>query len=180
MTVLGGRQAAFLDRDGVLNEAIVVDGVPHPPASLLELRVLEGAARAVSVLREAGFLTVVVTNQPDVARGLQSREVVEEMNDSLQSALGIDAIYCCFHDDADACTCRKPKPGMLLAAARDLGIDLERSAMVGDRGKDIEAGHRAGVRTVYLLGEHDEELHLVPDVVVGSPLEAAAWIVEEL
>ncbi len=119
------RRAVFLDRDGVLNRAVVRDGKPYPPASLEELEILPGVAQALKELRDAGFLNVVVTNQPDVATGKQRREVVEAINASLSEKLTLDVIKVCYHADADNCACRKPKPGMLLEAARELAVGTD-------------------------------------------------------
>ena len=118
------RRAVFLDRDGVLNAAVVRDGLPHPPGSVDEVEVLPGAEDACSRLRAAGFDLVVVTNQPDIARGTQTLEVVHRINNALLAALPLDEVVICPHDDADGCDCRKPKPGMLMAAAQRRGIAL--------------------------------------------------------
>jgi len=144
------KRAIFFDRDGVLNEAVVRDGVPHPPASVEDLHIVRHAREVVRQLHGAGWLTIVVTNQPDVARGTTTMESVDEIDAALQARLGVDAIYVCPHDDADACDCRKPKPGLLLRAANEHGIDLARSVLVGDRGKDIESGRAAGCATIFL------------------------------
>jgi D-glycero-D-manno-heptose 1,7-bisphosphate phosphatase len=139
-----------LDRDGVLNRPVIRDGRPYPPATLEEFSILPGVPEACETLRRAGFVLLVVTNQPDIARGVQDRAVVDEFHALLLRALPIDAVYVCPHDDADGCNCRKPAPGMLLEAARDLNLDLGSSVMVGDRWRDVEAGQRAGCRTVFI------------------------------
>jgi D-glycero-D-manno-heptose 1,7-bisphosphate phosphatase len=144
------KRAVFFDRDGVLNEAIVREGVPHPPASLNDLRVAAGAAGVVSAVRDAGWLAIVITNQPDVARGGTTLERVDAINAEIVERLGVDAIYTCPHDDADGCDCRKPKPGLLLRAARDHGIDLAGSFLIGDRAKDVACGRAAGCTTIFL------------------------------
>lgn len=144
------KRAVFFDRDGVLNEAIVRDGIPHPPASVADLHVAAGAAGVVRALRDAGWLAIVVTNQPDVARGMTTLERVDAINAEIEERLGVDAIYTCPHDDADECECRKPKPGLVLRAARDHGIDLAGSFLVGDRAKDIVCGRAAGCATIFL------------------------------
>jgi D-glycero-D-manno-heptose 1,7-bisphosphate phosphatase len=144
------RPAAFLDRDGVINAAIVRDGRPHPPASLAELRILPGVAEACRRLRAAGFYVLVVTNQPDIARGATNASEVARINDVLLDQLALDAILVCPHDDADRCHCRKPQPGLLLDAAERWSIDLTRSTMVGDRWRDVCAGQAAGVATVFI------------------------------
>lgn len=144
------QKAIFLDRDGVLNKAFIREGKPYPPTSLAELQILPGVKDALGALKENGFLLIVTTNQPDVARGTIQMETVEQINSFLQASLGIDEFRTCYHDTADNCTCRKPKPGLILDAARELGIDLSKSFMVGDRWRDVEAGHAAGVKTVFI------------------------------
>lgn len=170
------RSAAFLDRDGVINRAFVRAGKPHPPANLGELEVLPGVARSLERLREAGFLSIVVTNQPDVARGATPRSAVEAINARLSEELALDAIYVCWHDDSDACSCRKPQPGLLLQAARDCNVDLKKSFMVGDRWRDIEAGQRAGCRTVWINRNYDERAPLGTDYETDGLPAALDWI----
>lgn len=173
------RPAVFLDRDGVINAAIVRDGKPYPPDSAEALEILPGVDRALAELRAAGYVLVVVTNQPDVARGKQRREEVDAIHAKLNAALPLDAVYCCFHDDAEHCHCRKPAPGMMLDAARDLGLDLPRSYLVGDRWRDTEAGVAAGCRTVFIDRGYAERRPVVFDAVHGSLPEAAAWILTQ-
>jgi len=173
------RRAVFLDRDGVLNRAFIHDdGKSHPPASPDELEILPGVAKACMTLRQAGFLLIVVTNQPDVARGAQSRDVVEAINDALRRQIPIDDIRVCYHDDPDDCACRKPRPGLLLEAANVWEIDLSSSFMVGDRWKDIEAGRRAGCKTVLVSGVYTEAARSRPDFHIASLQEAADWILK--
>lgn len=172
------RKAVFLDRDGVLNRAIIREGKPFPPRTQAELEVLTGVEHACAKLRTAGFLLVLVTNQPDIARGIQSKESVDAVNQFLQRQLGIDSVKICPHDDADNCVCRKPKPGMLLEAAEECQIDLSGSYMVGDRWRDVEAGRRAGCRTVLIAYGYDEPVTSEPDRTVKSLSEAADWILQ--
>lgn len=138
------RKAVFLDRDGVLNEAVLRNGRPHPPADVSALRIPPDVPGLIQRLRDAGFLTIGVTNQPDVARGAQSRAAVDAINAALRAVVPLDDLLVCYHDDADACECRKPGPGLLIQAAARHGIDLGRSFMMGDRWRDVEAGRRAG------------------------------------
>jgi D-glycero-D-manno-heptose 1,7-bisphosphate phosphatase len=173
------RRAVFLDRDGVLNRAIVVKGTPHPPTSLAEFEVLPGAVQACTELREAGFLLIVVTNQPDVARGTQQREVVEAINEALLSEVPLDDIKVCYHDDQDRCFCRKPLPGLLMQAAKEWQIDLSASFMVGDRWKDIETGRKAGCKTILIDCEYREPMLSAPDHRVHSLAEAPDWILRQ-
>jgi len=171
--------AIFLDRDGVLNRAVVREGKPYPPSSLAGLELLPGVLDAVTSLKKAGYLLVVVTNQPDVARGTTSKEVVDEINDSLKSQLNLDAIYTCFHDGADNCDCRKPKPGLLLIAANDFQIDLSKSYMIGDRWRDIDAGTRAGCRTFFVDYGYEERQPAEYNFRVASLYEASQIILQK-
>ena len=172
------RPAVFLDRDGVLNRAFVKGGVSHPPAHLGEFELLPGVPEALARLRAAGFALVVVTNQPDVARGTQSRQRVEEMNEHVRSTLPVLGVLACYHDDADGCACRKPKPGMLLEAARRWQLDLRRSFMVGDRWSDVVAGQTAGCRAVLVQTPTSGSSRCQPDHCVGDLAEAAGWIIQ--
>ncbi len=144
-------RAVFLDRDGVITRSFERGGRPYAPRTLEEFEILPEAAPALRRLKEAGFLLVVVTNQPDVGKGEVPREVVEEMHRRLATALPLDAIQVNYATD-NADPGRKPNPGMLLEAAGALNIDLRASFMIGDRWRDIDAGRNAGCRTI-LLGD---------------------------
>jgi D-glycero-D-manno-heptose 1,7-bisphosphate phosphatase len=170
------RSAVFLDRDGVLVEATVRDGVPQSAHSLEELKILPDVARSCERLHEAGFLLVVVTNQPDVARGSLTAEAVEEMHRELREHLPLDDVAVCFHDDADGCDCRKPQPGLLLAAAKRWQVDLATSFLVGDRWRDVEAARRAGCRAIFVDRGYAEAIASEPDATVRNLEEAAEWI----
>ena len=148
------RAAVFLDRDGTINRSGVRDGVPTPPDGVEQLEILPGVPEALERLRRAGFVLVVVTNQPDVARGTRERGAVEAIHAELQRRLPLEVIMCCYHDDPDDCACRKPRPGMLVDAADHLGLSLGVSYLVGDRWRDTEAGRRAGCTTVLLRGPY--------------------------
>ena len=143
-------RAVFLDRDGVINRAIVREGKPYPPATLEELQILPDASSALADLKDGGYLLLLITNQPDVGRGRQRREVVEQMNQALASALPLDGVFVCYHSDHDACHCRKPQPGLFVQAAVDWEIDLARSFVIGDRWRDIDAGYNAGCTTILI------------------------------
>jgi D-glycero-D-manno-heptose 1,7-bisphosphate phosphatase len=168
----------FLDRDGVLNEAIVRDGKPYPPAGIHQLKLVPGAALALQRLKQASFLLIVVTNQPDVARGKQTREGVETLHAAIAAALPLDAFFVCWHDDRDRCECRKPKPGLLLEAASRYAIDFRRSFLIGDRWRDIDAGAAAGCRTIQIdRGYNEKPPQSQPDFHASSLTEAVEWIV---
>jgi D-glycero-D-manno-heptose 1,7-bisphosphate phosphatase len=175
------RPAVFLDRDGVLNRALVRDGKPYPPHTIAEFEILPDAAEACALLKRAGFLLVVATNQPDVGRGTLAREAVEAIHAHMCAVLPIDRVEVCYHGGekhGQPCACRKPRPGMLLHAASELGLDLARSWMVGDRWRDVDCGHAAGCRTVFIDRGYDEPLKQKPDFQAGGVLEAARIIIE--
>ena len=173
------KRAVFLDRDGVINEAFVKDGKPYPPGALQELRILPGIKEALIRLREKGFLNLVVTNQPDVARGKTPRKTVEDIHRELAGELALDGFFTCWHDDQDGCNCRKPKAGLLEQAAREHQVDMGSSYMVGDRWRDVEAGRAAGCRTIFLDYGYAEKRPDHPDFVCCSLTEAVAWIIKE-
>ena len=143
-------QAIFLDRDGVINRAIVREGKPFPPDKLEDLEILPGTFISLPPLANSGYVLIGITNQPDVARGTQSRQVVESLNAFLLSKLPIHEIFVCYHDNIDHCECRKPKPGLILQAAKKYDLDLSQSWMVGDRWKDIAAGQAVGLKTIFV------------------------------
>jgi D-glycero-D-manno-heptose 1,7-bisphosphate phosphatase len=175
------RPAVFLDRDGVLNRAIVRDGKPYPPPSLAELVVVPEAPAELARLKALGFLLIVVTNQPDVARGTQTREMVEALNAKLASVMPLDDVFVCYHDDADGCDCRKPLPGLITQAAKRHGLDLARSFLIGDSWRDAGAGQRAGVRTAYIDYQYRERRPEPPaDVTVAGLHEAVDWIAAQI
>ena len=156
-------RAVFLDRDGVLNAAIVKAGKPFSPETVEDFRILPGAREACEMLRSAGFQTVVVTNQPDVGRGSLPQSSVEEMHRRLLDAVPIDRIEVCYDPGRGVPSeYRKPAPGMLLRAASELQLDLARSFMIGDRWSDIDCGHAAGCRTIFIDHGYLEQLSKQP------------------
>jgi D-glycero-D-manno-heptose 1,7-bisphosphate phosphatase len=177
--ITGRRRAVFLDRDGVLNEAVVVRGKPFPPDSVADLVLTPGVEAACAALREAGYLLIMVTNQPDIARGTRDRAAVDAINDALRRRLTLDDVLVCPHDDDDGCTCRKPRPGLILDAAARWHVTLSDSVMVGDRWRDIDAGHGAGCRTVLLFRDYDERPAAGADLIAGTLREAVPWIVAQ-
>ena len=172
--------AVFLDRDGVINRALERDGKPYPPTSLAEFEILPGVPEACAKLKQAGFLLVVATNQPDVGRGTLAQSVVETIHAHMCKLLPIDRVEVCYHPGKGAsdCDCRKPKPGLLLRAARELGIDLAQSWMVGDRWRDVDCGHTAGCRTVFIDYGYAEVLRQLPDFRAKNLTEAAQVILD--
>jgi D-glycero-D-manno-heptose 1,7-bisphosphate phosphatase len=170
------RPAVFLDRDGVLNRAYERDGITYPPIDVDQIEILPGVAQALELLAGQGLLLVVVTNQPDVARGVQRRDTVEAINAFLARQLPLHAIFTCYHDTPDNCECRKPRPGLLTQAAHRYDIDLNASFLVGDRWSDIAAGQAAGCRTFLVATPHSQVERCTPDYEVVDLLEAAHMI----
>ncbi len=175
------RRAVFLDRDGVINRALEHEAKPYPPRSLAEFEILPEVPSACAKLKAAGFLLVVVTNQPDVGRGTLPKEIVETIHTEMCRRLPIDRVEVCYHpgQSASDCDCRKPKPGMLLHAAKELGIDLAQSWMVGDRWRDVDCGQAAGCRTVFIDRGYAEELRQKPHFSARNLAQAADIILRE-
>ena len=174
----GSQRAVFLDRDGVLNNAVVRDGKPYPPLGLQEVQIMHGVREGLAELKTEGYLLIVVTNQPDVSRGRVTRESVEEISSYLMSELPLDDFKVCYHDNADDCACRKPKPGNILKAAEEHGIDLSRSFMIGDRWSDVEAGRSAGCATIYIDSGYVEQVPEAPDFAARDFTQAVEYILQ--
>ena len=174
-------RAVFLDRDGVLNEAVIRDGKPYPPGRIEELQIVPDAPDALARLKNAGYMLIVVTNQPDVGRGKQSRESVEEIHTAIGSQLPLDEFVVCYHAGTEGCVCRKPKPGMVLDAAARHGIDLAQSFLIGDRWRDIDCGAAAGVRTIWIDRGYQERGPSQPaDFRCATLSEATDWILRDM
>ena len=169
-------RAVFLDRDGVINRALVRERKPYAPRHLREFRLLPGVGDAVTRLKSVGFLIIVVTNQPDVGHGLTTPETLAAMHARLTAHLPVDAILICTHRRDAGCACRKPKPGMIHKAETDWGIDVRRSYLVGDRSTDIVAGRAAGLYTIFLDRGYVEPLLASPDARVRSLRQAVSKI----
>jgi D-glycero-D-manno-heptose 1,7-bisphosphate phosphatase len=170
------RRAVFLDRDGVINRAIVRDGRPYSPQSLDQFEILPGVPEALQRLRSSGFLNIVVTNQPDVGAGKTPRSAIEAMHVYLRNKLPVDSVRVCYHTEDQNCPCRKPKPGMILDAVHELDIDLAQSFLVGDRWRDVEAAQAAGCRALFIDYRYSEKAPDKPYVAVNSLAEAAQII----
>jgi D-glycero-D-manno-heptose 1,7-bisphosphate phosphatase len=168
-----GLRAVFLDRDGTLTRAFVREGVSRPPRTEDELEILPGVPEALADLRAARFALIVVTNQPDVARGTLTHATAQRINELFRDRVAVDALMACFHDDADDCACRKPRPGMLLDAAKQFGVDLAASFVIGDRWRDTEAGRRAGCTSIQIRSAEASPPGIRPDFWVANVREAA-------
>jgi len=177
------RRAVFLDRDGVINRAVVRNGKPHPPSSPTDFRLYDDVVDGCARLKTASFLLVLITNQPDVGRGTQSREMVEAMHLKLQSALpSLDRIEICYHGGeryGQPCDCRKPRPGLILRAAAELNIDLKESYVIGDRWRDIDCARAAGCRAIFIERGYKEKLRQTADVTVANFKEAVNAVLRD-
>lgn len=171
-----GRAAVFFDRDGVLAIPEFREGRSFAVRRLEDFALYTDAEVSVRRVKELGAIAVVVTNQPDVGNGLVGRAIVEEMHQRLRRMLPIDAVYACYHTRTDGCDCRKPKAGMLLTASNELGIDLSRSVMVGDRASDVAAGHEAGCRAIFIERGYRDEDSAGADWVAANLTEAVDLI----
>ncbi len=167
-------RAVFLDRDGVINEVIVREGLPASPRSLEEFTLFQDLSAPLQRLADAGFLLFVVSNQPDVARGLLNAETLGRMGDRIRATLPIDGVYVCPHDDGDRCECRKPKPGLIHTIAQQQHITLAASYFIGDTWKDVEAGRSAGCRTILLRRPYNDGTDA--DHVVSNMVEATEMV----
>ena len=174
------RPAVFLDRDGTLNVQTIRDGKPYSPSTVDAFQLFPDVPAACSRLAAAGFVLVVATNQPDVGRGVVPQSTIEAMHARLRQLIPeiahIEVCYAPGQGESPPDPRRKPAPGMLLDATRELGLDLARSWMIGDRWRDVDCGKRAGVRTVFIDFGYAEELQEQPDFIVKSFAEAADTI----
>jgi D-glycero-D-manno-heptose 1,7-bisphosphate phosphatase len=162
-------RAVFLDRDGVINKVILRDGKPYSPRKIDEFVINDGIKEVVQHLKEKGFKVFIISNQPDLARGEITQDVLDTMTQKVRSVIPIDDVYICPHDDYHKCSCRKPKPGMLIEAAKVWNIDLVTSFLIGDTWKDMEAGKSAGCKTILLDAPYNQDVQC--DFRVKSVLE---------
>jgi D-glycero-D-manno-heptose 1,7-bisphosphate phosphatase len=177
------RSAVFLDRDGVINRVAVRNGTPHPPSHVEEFELYEDVPDGCARLKAANFLLVVITNQPDVGRGTQSRGTVEAMNLKMQSALPLlDRIEICYHAGeryGQPCGCRKPRPGLILRAAAELNIDPKRSYVIGDRWRDVDCARAAGCHAIFIQRGYKDTLREAPDFTVANFNEAVSAVLSD-
>lgn len=149
------RRAVFLDRDGVLNELVERDGGRFSPRRFDQFKLFPWCVGALTDLSNSGLFLVVVTNQPDIARGLLELAELSAMHELLHASTPVNKIYTCPHETRDNCLCRKPQPGLLLNAAQEFHLDLSQSWIIGDRLSDLEAGRRAGTRLAHVATGQD-------------------------
>jgi D-glycero-D-manno-heptose 1,7-bisphosphate phosphatase len=178
------RRAVFLDRDGVINQVVVRNGIPYPPSGVDDFELYEDVSDGCARLKAANFLLVVITNQPDVGRGTQSREAVEAMNLKMQSAVpSIDRVEVCYHageNHGQPCDCRKPRPGLILRAVAELNIDPKRSYVIGDRWRDVDCARAAGCRAIFIERRYKEKLREPPDFTVTNFNDAVSAVLRDV
>jgi D-glycero-D-manno-heptose 1,7-bisphosphate phosphatase len=172
--------AVFIDRDGVINQNVFIHGIPTPPKSTQDVKIIEGVFQAIDILKANQIIPVVVTNQPDVFRGTISKDEVLAINQHISLLTGIEHFYTCFHDDSSLCHCRKPLPGLIFDASNDLDIDVSRSFLVGDRWRDIQAGQEAGCKSFFIDYQYPEKQPNPPFVRVQSLMAAVEMIMGEI
>ena len=172
-------KAIFLDRDGVINKSIIVEGKPFAPVSLDEFEIIPGVSRELKRLKVAGFLTVLVTNQPDLSTGKQTLESLNHIHKFLLNECTLDGIKVCSHTNEHFCDCRKPRPGMLIEASKELDIDLSESYMIGDRWSDIEAGQRAGCKNTFFIDYGYKEKKPTGEFILVESLSDCVQIILE-
>jgi D-glycero-D-manno-heptose 1,7-bisphosphate phosphatase len=143
-------KAVFLDRDGVINKALIRDGKAYSPRHFSEFEFMENIADQIRKIKDAGYFVIVITNQPDISRGIMDMSELNKMTEAIKANLPVDEIFICPHDDNDNCLCRKPKPGMLLNAAKKYEINLNECFFIGDGWKDMEAAKNAGCRGILI------------------------------
>ena len=192
--------AVFLDRDGVINRLAFFPelGIIDSPLNPSQFRLIPGAAEAIRNFNSSGLKVIVVSNQPAIAKGKMSEELFDKIRLKMKTLLekkgaGVDAEYYCFHHPNAkrhkfkmVCDCRKPKPGLLLQAKQDFGLDPSKCYMIGDGLTDIKAGHAVGCKTIF-IGELKCELcwrmqamQVKPDLIAASLLEASKIIEKEV
>lgn len=171
------KKAIFLDADGVLNKAIIKNGFPKAPTSLSQLEIPLEVKPCLDKLKKAGFLLICVTNKPDIDRGLMTQATLDSIFAKMREDLPLDDVFICYHEGSD---CYKPKPGLLLAAAKKYEIDLNLSYIIGDRPSDIKAGQGAGCKAIWIKRGYPEPDPNPPaDFTCYSLTEATEWILEQ-
>jgi|TARA_B100001175_G_scaffold313455_1_gene321083 D-glycero-D-manno-heptose 1,7-bisphosphate phosphatase len=173
------KKAVFLDRDGVLSKTHIKKGKSFAVKKLKDFKLFYGSEESVKKLKLAGFMVIVVTNQPDVGKKIISRIVLKKMHDRLKKKTKVDAIYSCTHSQDDNCFCRKPKPGMILNAAKKHNINLKKSFMVGDRSSDILAGKKAKCRSIFLDKKYFEKKPKVQEATFNNLVQATNYILKQ-
>ena len=173
-------RCVFLDRDGIINEALAIEGKPYPPNNVREIKIVDGVDELLKYLKSKGFITVVITNQPDVGNRLQDKKIVEKINSYLMDSLLIDDLFSCYHTAKDKCLCRKPKTKLFELAKEKYNIDFSQSWVIGDRWKDVEAGKNIGAKTIFVDYQYREKQPKEPDFTIKQVSEIIDIFKKEL
>jgi len=152
-------RAVFFDRDGVLNKLVLRDGNYYSPRNINNFKLYSDAEKAIHDIQEKGYLAIIVSNQPDIARGYLNKSVLDEMTKQIFDKIKVDDIFYCMHDDPDAEGCRKPNPGLIIKAQKKWDIDLKQSLMVGDTKKDLGAAKNAGIKFILISRSHNDHIN---------------------
>jgi D-glycero-D-manno-heptose 1,7-bisphosphate phosphatase len=164
-------KAVFLDRDGIVNRALIINKKPYPPLSVSDTFPIKEISELIKSWHDKGYLVIVITNQPDVANHLVEKSEVDKINRYLKSLVGFDDIFVCYHSEKDNCDCRKPKVGLFKQAKEKYNIAFSKSWMIGDRKKDIDAGKKIGCQTIFVDYDYDEKKPKNFDYTVESVKE---------
>ena len=152
-------RAVFFDRDGVLNKLVHRDGNYYSPRDIKNFKLYSDAEKAIHDIQEKGYLAIIVSNQPDIARGYLNKSVLDEMTKQIFDKIKVDDIFYCMHDDPDAEGCRKPDPGLIIKAQKKWDIDLKQSLMVGDTKKDRGAAENAGKKFILISRSYNDHIN---------------------
>jgi D-glycero-D-manno-heptose 1,7-bisphosphate phosphatase len=175
--VVANKSAIFLDRDGVINICKVVNGKPYAPRSYKKFKLFDHTLTSLKKIKNMGFLSIIITNQPDIGNKKVKINEIEKMHSKLYETKLIDKIYVCPHSQSENCICRKPSPYLLFKAKKDLAINLKNSWMIGDRYSDIQAGENAGLNTIFIDRKYNETVYdLINCKTVYSLIEAVTFI----
>lgn len=158
------QKAVFFDRDGVLNHLVQRDGSYYSPQRFKDFKIVEDAKEVINRVQKMGYLAIVVSNQPDITRGKLKQSELDKMTDMLFAQLGIDDIFYCTHDDNNDTGCRKPAPGLFFTAQKIYNIDFNKSFMIGDTWKDVEAAKKASIAMILLRRDYNKKLNVENDV----------------
>ena len=173
------KKAVFLDRDGVVSRAVVINNRPFSIRRASDLQILDEVNEALGIFGKLALIPIIISNQPDVARGLLSQLEHEKIESKIVTLTGISKIYTCTHDEKDNCFCRKPKPGLILKAAEDHDIDITKSYLIGDRWRDMDLAKNVDCRSFFINRNYEEKYPEYFDYETGSILESAK-IIEKL
>jgi D-glycero-D-manno-heptose 1,7-bisphosphate phosphatase len=171
-------KAIFLDRDGVINKGYVTNGKSYAPRKIEDFKLLPYVKESIEKLINNGYLIIVVTNQPDISNGLLSLDVLYLMHNKLREKLAVTDIYFCPHSKNENCECRKPKPGMIVAAAQKYKINFSKSFLIGDRASDIEAGKKVGCRLIFINRNYKESKPIIQEKTVNNLKSATNYILK--